>query len=487
MLVEPLFGHAQNQPHCVAIIDERAYTYEQFGAMVAALTTLIGTQTRRPRVGLLMPTGIGFATSFYATLTAGKVAVPINFLLGDSEISHIVRDSGIDTIVTVPACASKVKDALLNVLDFSALPQPSFITSPKFPTPAPNDVAVIMYTSGTTRLPKGVKLSFENIQSCVDAAIQHARLRGTHKFLGILPLFHSTGLLATLVAPIQLGSSICYQARFSPLAAIKAIREQNISIVAAVPSMYGAILRLKDVGPADVKSLYAAISGGEPLPIQIRDGWQQKFGIPIFEGYGLTETAGPIAFNIPGHIRLGSVGALVPGASAKIVDENGNTLPPGEIGEVWLRGPMITKGYLNLPDETTEAFSADGYLKSGDMGKLDQDGYLYITGRKKELISIAGEKVSPREIEDILMDHPAVFEAVVIGKSDISRGQMVVAYVVPKEDQSPSPEELRDFCRLRGLPQWKIPREIQIVHDLPRSPGGKVLKSELIAMASSKA
>jgi long-chain acyl-CoA synthetase len=333
--------------------------------------------------------------------------------------------------------------------------------------------------SGTSGLPKGVMLTYGNLQSDVDAAIQHAQLQGQHNFLGVVPLFHSTGLLATLIAPVTLGATAFYQARFSPVAMLKSIRENQISVAVAVPSMYGAMLRLKEAGPDDVKSVYAALSGGEPLPPAVRDGFQQKFGKPLYEGYGLTETIGPIVFNTPQQHRPGSVGKVIPGATVKIADENGNALPQGAEGEVWLKGPMIMKGYLNLPDQTSEAITADGYFKSGDLGKLDADGFLHITGRKKEMIIVAGEKAAPREIEDVLMKHPAVGEVAVLGKKDASRGEVVVAFVVPKEGQTVEPGALRDFAREQGLAQWKVPREVFVAKDLPRSPTGKVLKRVL--------
>jgi long-chain acyl-CoA synthetase len=260
---------------------------------------------------------------------------------------------------------------------------------------------------------------------------------------------------------------------------LNAIREHQISIVAAVPSMYAAITRLKDAKPDDFKPLYAAISGGEPLPAAVRENFQAKFGQPIYEGYGLTETIGPIAFNVPGHIRQGSVGRLIPGATAKIVDDDGNQVPQGQSGEIWLKGPMVMKGYYNLPNESAAALTGDGFFKSGDLGHLDADGYLHVTGRKKELIIVAGEKAVPREIEDVLLRHPAVADAAVVGKKDPSRGEVVVAFVILKEGMPAKPDELRDFARAQGLMQWKVPREVTIVPDLPRSPTGKVLKRVL--------
>ena len=487
MLFESLFQHADRQGHETAVIDDTGrYTWQQLAAAAAGLGLYLNVQTDKPRVGLLLPSGMGFAASFYGTLLSGKCVVPINFLLGEKEIAHVLADSDVDTVVTIPQLADKVKDQNLKIVDLSQLAKmPPAAITPHFPQVTADDMCVLMYTSGTSGLPKGVMITYGNLSSDVDSAIEHAQLKGSHKFLGILPLFHSTGLLATLVAPVTLGSLMVYQARFSPLAVMNAIKEHSISIVAAVPSMYGMLARVKDVGPEDVKSLYAAISGGEPLPSIIRDGWLKKYGVPIYEGYGLTETIGPIAFNVPGAIKPGSVGRVIPSAEIRIVDDDGNTAKGGESGEVWLRGPMIMQGYHNLPKETAEILTADGYFKTGDLGVVDDEGYLHITGRKKDLIIVAGEKAAPREIEEILTQHPAIAEAAVVGKKDPSRGEVVVAFIVLKDGQTIKPEEAKEFCRSKGMPQWKIPREVFVETDLPRNPTGKVLKRELAKRVNS--
>jgi len=476
MLFEPLFAHAASQPNDVAIIDDRgSYTFAQLAAMTASLGMYIAAQTKKPHVGILLPSSAGFAASFYGTLLAGKTAVLINFLLGEREIAHIIQDSGIDTVITIPMFAGKLQG--LNVIDLTALPQvpPSAIT-PKLPTPSPNDLAVLMYTSGTSGVPKGVMLSYGNLQSDVDAAITHAQLQGKHSFLGIIPLFHSTGLLATLIAPTQLGSKIVYIGRFSPVGTMKAIREHQLSVITAVPSMYGAILRLKDASPEDFDQIYACISGGEPLPSNIWEGFVQRFNVRICEGYGLTETIGPISFNTPQQIEPGSVGRLIPGAIAKIINDIGNEVPAGESGEIWVKGPMIMQGYYNLPDATRDAMTTDGFLKTGDLGHFDHKGFLHITGRKKELIIVAGEKASPREIEEVLLQHPDIAEAAVLGKKDPSRGEVVIAFVIAREGHTLVPESVRSFCNDNGLVNWKCPREVIVVKELPRSPTGKVLK-----------
>jgi len=482
MLFEQLFTHAQLQPHAVAVIDDRGrYTYQQLAIMTARTGASIASKTLRPNVGLLLPAGVGFVSSFYGALLAGKTVVPINFLLGDREIAHVVADSGIDTVLTVPPLAGRLKDLPLNVVDLTpiATPTPPGPTPLRLPDPAADDVAVLMYTSGTSGLPKGVPLTYGNLQSDVDASIAHANFDGSHKFLGLVPLFHAFGMTAMMLAPIQLGATIVYMSRFSPVGMISAIREHGISLLGGVPSMFAALLRLKEASAADFKTIYAIISGGEPLPTVLRDAFLVRFDVPLYEAYGMTETSLAISLNTPQMHKPGSVGRPIPGMQIRIVDDAGNDLAAGQPGEIWVKGPMVMKGYHNLPTETAAALTADGYFRTGDLGRFDPEGFLYITGRKKDLIIVAGEKASPREIEEILMSHPSIVEAAVVGKKDASRGEVVVAFVIGREGLATTPEELREFCRSQGLAQWKVPREVRIVSDLPRSATGKVLKRVL--------
>jgi len=210
-----------------------------------------------------------------------------------------------------------------------------------------------------------------------------------------------------------------------------------------------------------------------------------RFNLPIYEGYGLSETSPVVALNTPQVNRPGSVGKPLGGVEVKIIDDNGNVVGAGREGEVWLKGPMIMKGYHNLPNETATALTADGFFKTGDLGKIDDDGFLYITGRKKDLIIVGGEKAVPREIEEVLAAHPAVAEAAVVGKKDPSRGEVVIAYVTLKPGQTATADQIRTFARDQNLATFKVPREVVIVEELPRSPTGKVLKRVLVEKANA--
>lgn len=480
MLLEPIFAHAREHPQDIAITDDTGqYTFEQLAGMVSGLGMYLGMQTSRPHVGLLVPPSAGYVASFYGTLMAGKSVVPINYLLGNREIAQVVEDSEISTVVTVGPLAGRLKDLPLKIIDLLQLPRGPLAIAPKLPSPNPDDLAVLLYTSGTSGRPKGVMLTYRNLQSDADAAIQHANLQSKHRFLGILPLFHSFGMTAMMICPMQLGAPVVYMARFSALAALQAIRKHNISIIFGVPSMYAAILRLDSARPDDFAQMYAMISGGEALPQMLRIAFERKLNCTILEGYGLSETSPVISLNTPADHRPGSVGKTIPGAEVKILGPEGDVLPAGQSGEVLLRGPMIMKGYYKLPDETAAVLSADGFFRTGDLGKVDEDGYLYITGRLKDLIISAGEKVAPREIEDVLARHPAVLESAVVGRPDASRGEAAVAFVALHPGATVSPEELRRFCRDQGLVNFKIPKQVIVLPELPRSHTGKVLKRVL--------
>ena len=502
MLLDALQRNARQRPDAIAVVDDRGTTtWAQLDARARKLAKVIRGQTSRPHVGVLLPSGAAFVTAFYATLYAGRVPVPLNFLLGERETLHVLKDSGVDLVLTVDLLLKKVdagkavQASGVHVLDLLTLkPTLGLILRQLLPLPAskrgPDDLATILYTSGTSGLPKGVELTHGNLQRDADACISHVGLdrpdnptgRGgaDHTFLGIVPLFHSTGLLATMIAPVTLGATAVYIARFSPAGTLKAIREHDVSVMAGVPSMYNAIARLKEAVPDDFCRLYMPLSGGEPLPARVREALDARFKCALMEGYGLTETCGPACVNHPGAHRPGSVGKPIPGAEFRVVDDDGRPLPQGQIGEIHIRGPMVFRAYHNLPAETAAAKTGDGFFRTGDLGMIDADGFVFITGRKKDMLIVSGENVYPREIEETIARLPGVAEAAVVGRPDEMRGEVPVAFVIAADGATVSAEAVKAGCRDAGLPNYKIPRDVLVVDDLPRSPTGKVLKRELV-------
>jgi long-chain acyl-CoA synthetase len=293
----------------------------------------------------------------------------------------------------------------------------------------------------------------------------------------VIPQFHSFGFTVMTVTPLILGASAWYLPRFSPAAVVSTIAEKRVTVLLAVASMYGALARMKEADPAALASLKLAISGGEPLPLRIARPFKERFGIDIMEGYGLTETSPVVSVNLPWGHRSGSVGRALPGIVVTTVDENGRSLPPGHEGELVIRGHCVMCGYHNRP-EATAAVIREGALHTGDVGRVDPDGFIHITGRAKEMMIVGGENVFPLEIETALCDHPAISEAAVVGVPDDVRGEVPLAYVVLHEGATLSDHEIRSFCRQR-LPGYKVPREIRVAQELPRGPTGKILKRAL--------
>ena len=353
--------------------------------------------------------------------------------------------------------------------------------TPPPPTVQPEDTAILLYTSGTSGVPKGVCQTFRNLKSDMDAAIEKAQLKRDHHFLGVLPLFHSFGITAMLLVPVALGSSTYYLPRFTPAGIIEAIREQKASVTMMIASMFAAMLRVKKAGPEDFATIEYALSGGEALPDAVHAAFKERFGVDILQGYGMTEASPVVSLNVPWSNHVGTVGQAIPGAEVAAFDDEGRRVAAGDVGELRVRGPMVMKGYYQKEAETRAAITPDGWYLTGDMGTVDADGYIRITGRKKEMIIVGGENVYPREIEAVLEDHPAVAEAAVVGQMDASRGEVVVAFIVPREGQETTEITLRDFCRDR-VAGYKVPRRVVIANDLPRGPTGKILKRMLKEM-----
>ncbi len=486
-LLRSIFWRAIRCPGRVAIVDDRrTYTFGKVLLGSLHMAAHIERETSRKNVGLLLPTSGMMPLSLLGCWLAGRVAVPMNYLLSPHELNAIIEDSGIDTIFSVGPMLDllgltgklppHVKVVKLETLSFDGFPPL------RWPGDFDDDeTAVILYTSGTSGKPKGVMLTHGNLYSNVVTAIEHAKLKSADAFFGVLPQFHSFGLTALTLVPLYLGSKVVYTARFVPKKVIELIREHRPDVMMAVPSMYNALLQVKDTSADDFRSLRMPISGGEPLPAVVADAYGERFGVKLLEGYGLTETSPIACWSTLSSHRDKSVGRPLPGVDFQILDDENRVLPRGQTGEILIAGPNIMKGYYHQPELTAEVMTTlNGrrYFRTGDIGHVDADGFLYITGRKKEAMKIGGLLVFPRSIEETINQHPSVKDSAVIGKPDPVRGEVPVAYVELRDGQAFDEMSIRTFCRSH-LAQYKVPREIIQIKQLPRSPTGKILRRKL--------
>lgn len=485
MLIDTLLEAVEGGGDRPAVGDPiRSLNYADFVRLCDVLRRQVLKATDRPHVGILLPSTCAFAATFYGSLWARRTAVPLNFLLQPAEIAAIARDAELDVVFTTKHFAELASALPVKAIFMEELPLKREMVlqrvrrTPDGPQVDPDETAVLLYTSGTSGVPKGVCQTYRNLRSDIDGAIERARLTADHRFLGVLPLFHSFGLTAMLLVPVRLGASVHYLPRFSPQQVFEATRRRRPSVTMMIASMYSALLRTKSGGREDLASIQYAVSGGEALPDAMHAAFLDRFGVDILQGYGMTEASPVVSLNVPWANRIGTVGQAIPGIEVAAFDDDGRRLPADGVGELRVRGPIVMKGYYKKEAETRAAITDDGWYLTGDMGRLDAEGYIAITGRKKEMIIVGGENVYPREIESVLERHPQVAEASVIGQHDASRGEVVVAFVCPKEGCRPTEIELRDFCR-EHVAGYKVPRRVVVADDLPRGPTGKILKRKL--------
>jgi len=467
----------------VVVDDQRTWKAWQIYAGALKLAAWIEETTDRQHVAFMLPTSGLSPIAILATWILGRTTVPLNYLLRREERDYVIRDAGIDTVISVGPMLERF-DPLpddVTVLKLEDLKgRGGKLPKPRRAIRRPEDhVAVLLYTSGTSGKPKGVMLTSGNLMSNVDQADDLVGFRGSgHKLLGVIPQFHSFGLTVLTLLPLALGLQVVFTARFMPRRILELLEEHRPTVLVLIPSMYAALLSQKSAHKEQFESLELVVSGGEPLPRSVADGYEERFGVRINEGYGLTETAPATNICMPHHWRRGSVGPPLKDLEVRIVGEDERILGPGEEGEIRFRGPNVMKGYYNLPEETAAVFDRDGFFKTGDMGRVDEDGHVYITGRIKEMLIVGGENVFPREIEEVLNAHPAVHASAVVALKDDVRGELPLAFVVLEEDATPTETELRGWCRER-LAAYKVPRDIRVRQELPRGPTGKVLRREL--------
>jgi long-chain acyl-CoA synthetase len=470
-------------------MDSLVLSYAELRVAAARMTSLLSSLGIVPgdRVAVMLPNVPAFPIVFYGALGAGGVVVPMNPLLKSREVAYHLSDSGARVLFAWHAVAGEAgKGAAETGAQVVEVTEPAlcsllagFAPVPAGVERAGDDDAVILYTSGTTGRPKGAQLTHAGLAR--NARLTAVTLLDTGPgdvVMGCLPLFHVFGLTCALNATIIGGGLLTLLPRFDPAAALEIIGRDKVTIFEGVPTMYAAMLHHPARAQADASSLRVCISGGSAMPVEIMREFERAFGCIILEGYGLSETSPVASFNHPGMVRKpGSIGTPVEGVEMRVVDDAGAELQPGEIGEIVIRGHNVMKGYLGNPAATAEAIT-DGWFRTGDLARVDDDGYFYIVDRKKDLVIRGGYNVYPREVEEVLYEHPAVAEAAVIGIPDRDLGEEVGAAVKLKPGADATAAKLRSFVRDRVAPH-KYPRYLWLVEDLPKGPTGKILRREV--------
>jgi long-chain acyl-CoA synthetase len=342
---------------------------------------------------------------------------------------------------------------------------------------AGSDTAVILYTSGTTGQPKGAELTHDNLTRNVEVGLGLLNATSEDVVFGGLPLFHVFGQTCGLNAAVKAGACLTLLPRFDATKTLEILQRDNVTIFQGVPTMYVALVNHPNRADYDLSKLRVCASGGAAMPVEVMTSFEKEFGCVVLEGYGLSETSPIASFNLPERRRPGSIGSPVPGVEFRIVDDAGNDVPDGDPGEIVIRGHNVMKGYWGKPEATSAAIK-DGWFHSGDVARRDEDGFYFIVDRKKDMIIRGGYNVYPREIEEVLYEHPAVAEAAVIGMPHAELGEEVAAVVALKPGGSATPDELRDYVKGK-VAAYKYPRRVEIVDALPKGPTGKILKREI--------
>jgi long-chain acyl-CoA synthetase len=470
---------------------EHEHSYEllfaQARLLAGQLQQKMGVQPG-DRVGLWLKNCPEFVPALFAVLEVGAVVVPINNFLKADEVHYIVADAGIDVIITDSSMAEHVAELMAlhpqlrtwQVEEFSSAGNRTAALTAAPPSlstiPTRDDLAVIIFTSGTTGRPKGAMLThgnlLHNVESCrqVLAAVDHDR------FVVLLPMFHSFMLCVGVFLPLLVGGSmVLVRSLHPPKSLIQEIYHRQATILPAVPSFFRTLAGAQ-MPPG--LPLRICISGGAPLPVEILREFNRHMPIPLIEGYGLSEASPVVSMNpIAGPHKEGSIGRPIPDVEITVQDESGNLLPTGATGEICVRGGNVMRGYWNQPEATARALR-DGWLLTGDIGHRDDDGFFYITDRKKDMLIVNGINVYPREIEEVLYQFPGVKEAAVVGIPDSRRGEHPVAFVAAKDGASLEEKSILHFVRQK-LADYKVPKRVTFLAALPRNATGKVVKTAL--------
>jgi long-chain acyl-CoA synthetase len=471
-------------------LDDVELTYSVLDGSSARIAALLKSKGLEDgdRVGLMLPNVPYFPAIYYGILRAGGVVVPMNVLLKGREVKFYVGDSGAKLLFAwhdfgeaaeAGASEAGAEAILVKPGEFEQLvmeQEPDTGVA----DPAADDTAVILYTSGTTGTPKGAELTHSNLRrNCTVTQTTLGEFNHEDVLLGALPLFHSFGQTCTMNSAVAVGACVTMIPRFDPEKALEIIERDKVTVFQGVPTMYNAMLHANAADSVDASCLRLCMSGGAAIPVELIRGFEDKFGCAILEGYGLSETSPVASFNHPDRERKpGSIGTPIDGVDMQVWDDDGNEVPQGEVGEIVIRGHNVMKGYWERREATEEAIDEDGWFRTGDMAKVDEDGYFFIVDRKKDLIIRGGYNVYPREIEEVLYEHPAIQEAAVVGVPDESLGEEVGAAVVLKQGESVDADEIKSYVK-EQVAAYKYPRKIWFEDDLPKGPTGKILKREI--------
>jgi long-chain acyl-CoA synthetase len=480
---------AARDPRRVALkLDGLALSYAQLDEATTRLAGWLGRRGLAPgdRVGIMLPNLPHFAVCYYGVLRAGGVVVPVSVLLKRSEVAFQLRDSGARLLFASEGFAHEAeagaRDAGAECVSVAPgkFEQSLAAAGPRrdLVDGEPDDTAVILYTSGTTGTPKGAELTHRSLLRNCEIVREALDLGADAVTLGALPLFHSFGQTCALNATIAGGGTLTLIPRFDPGKALEVIQRDRVTLFEGVPTMYAAMLHHAERERFDTSTLTLCISGGSAMPVELLHGFEDAFACKVLEGYGLSETSPVASFN-PGdrERKPGSIGVPIEGVEMKVVDDGGNEVRRGEVGEIVIRGHNLMKGYWNQPDATAHAIR-DGWFHTGDLARVDEDGYFFIVDRKKDMIIRGGYNVYPRELEEILYRHPVVREAAVVGIPHHLYGEEIAAAVALKDGATTTPEELRVYVKQR-VAAYKYPRHLWLVDELPKGPTGKILKRQI--------
>jgi long-chain acyl-CoA synthetase len=483
-LYQMLKQSAATSPNKIALrFEDEVFSYTQLLVLVNRLGHHLQYMGVQPgdRVVLVLPNTPAFIISYFAVTGIGAIAVPINPVWTADELHYIIKDSKAKLVISaqLPAVET-IAASIPNIIwvDYAAQTQWQQLLmagddSPLGKQVKANDLAVFIYTSGTTGKPKGAMLTHRNLVANVTATTEAIGVTNDDVFLCVLPLFHCLAATVCMLLPIGLGGQIVLMEQFAPKLFVENITNNGVSVLVGVPAMY-VVLTTNHI-PVDVlKGIRVCISGGAPLPVSVLRRFQKTFGLPIREGYGLSEASPVVAVNRPQLIKPGTIGPPIPGVRVRIVDTDGNDLPLGEAGELLVQGDNVMVGYFGMPLASEQALR-DGWLHTGDIASIDSDGYITIVDRLKDMIIVGGLKVYPREVEEVLYTHPKIKEAAVVGVSHSLRGESVKAVISLKENERMTQTEVTTYCK-EHLAHYKVPKTVEFLPTLPKSSTGKILR-----------